>query len=268
MARYQVILAYDGTEFAGFQRQARARTVQGEVEAALGQLGWAGRVILAAGRTDTGVHASGNVIAFDLEWRHPLEELQRAINGLLPADIAVKSAVEADPGFHPRFDALSRIYRYQVYCRPQRDPLRERYAWRVWPGADLDRLQQAAGILTGVHDFSAFGAPPRPGSSPVRVVMRSEWSQTAGELVYRVEANAFLYHMVRRMVFLQVQVAQGRLGIDELERGFSEGAVRIPGLAPAHGLALDEVVYPPPAAWPAERHEPVSDEDHQGLMRD
>jgi tRNA pseudouridine38-40 synthase len=244
MARYQVILAYDGTLFAGFQRQARARTVQGEVEAALKQLGWLGRAILAAGRTDTGVHAKGNVIAFDLDWKHSAEELVRALNASLPQDVAAQSAQLAGASFHPRYDATARRYRYRILCRPTRDPLQERYSWRVWPEVCAERLETAAGIFLGVHDFCAFGAPTRPGSSTVRAVYASGWQARDGnELVYEVQGNAFLYHMVRRIVFLLVQVGQGKLEASELKRGLASGAAQMPGLAPAQGLSLVEVTY-------------------------
>ena len=143
MARYQVILVYDGTEFFGFQRQARERTVQGIVEDALRQIGWHGRTILAAGRTDTGVHASGQVIAFDLDWAHSTDDLRNGLNANLPADVAVHQVILGRPDFHPRYDAIARRYRYQIYCQSHRDPLRERYAWRVWPALRCEELQQA-----------------------------------------------------------------------------------------------------------------------------
>ena len=112
--RYKVILAYDGTHFFGFQRQGADRTVQLEVEAALRQLGWQGRAITSSGRTDSGVHATGQVIAFDLDWRHGTESLLRALNAKLPDDVAVQAVEVAPADFHPRFDATSRCYRYQV----------------------------------------------------------------------------------------------------------------------------------------------------------
>jgi tRNA pseudouridine38-40 synthase len=246
MARYQVILAYDGTLFAGFQRQARARTVQGEVEAALRQLGWQGRAILAAGRTDTGVHASGNVIAFDLDWEHPVDELVQALNARLPEDAAARSAKEAQVEFHPRYDATARRYRYRLACSPARNPLTERYAWRAWPEADLARMQAAAAVFTGTHDFAAFGAPPKPGGPTIRAIFASGWRETDGELVYEVQGNAFLYHMVRRMVFLQVKVGQGRLEASDLADGLAgkpERITQVTGLAPPQGLTLVEVRY-------------------------
>jgi tRNA pseudouridine38-40 synthase len=113
--RYQAILAYDGTHFLGFQRQGKGRTVQGVVEAALRQLGWQERTILAAGRTDTGVHASGQVIAFDFEWHHPVEALQKALNTLLPQDVSACEVQPTRADFHPCYDAVSRRYRYSLY---------------------------------------------------------------------------------------------------------------------------------------------------------
>ena len=129
MARYQLTLAYDGTDFFGSQRQAKRRTIQGEFEKALCKLGWTGRSVLMAGRTDTGVHATGQVTAFDLDWSHSDEELVRALNAALPADMAVHQARMVHAKVHPRFDALSRRYRYRLFCQPLRDPLWERFAW-------------------------------------------------------------------------------------------------------------------------------------------
>src|SRR5512137_908139 len=128
MARYQIILAYDGTGLSGSQRQATARTAQSELEKALRQLGWQERSVLLAGRTDTGVHASGQVAAFDLEWNHPLDALVRALNSHLPAALAVSAAKIVPDDFHPRFDATSRRYCYRLFSQPVRAPLRERYA--------------------------------------------------------------------------------------------------------------------------------------------
>jgi tRNA pseudouridine38-40 synthase len=243
MARYQVILAYDGTDFQGFQRQANTRTVQGVVETALAGLGWQGRTILLAGRTDSGVHGAGQVIAFDLEWLHSPDELGRAINAHLPADVAVQSVQEAAAHFHPRFDAKGRTYQYHIYCEANRDPLRDRFAWRVWPEIDPELLPPAARLLTGIHDFSAFGTPPRPGGNTIREVYRAHWEPQAGGLLFEVSANAFLYHMVRRMVYLQVQIGQRRLELEQLAQAVHAAQPQPPGLAPAQGLVLIKVQY-------------------------
>lgn len=243
MARYQVILAYDGTDFQGFQRQANVRTVQGVVETALASLGWPGQTIYCAGRTDTGVHGAGQVIAFDLEWLHSPDELGRALNAHLPADVAVRTVREAASDFHPRYDAKGRTYQYRIYCEPNRDPLRDRFCWRVWPELDLDLLQQAARLLPGIHDFAAFGTPPRPGGHTIREVFRAGWEPQAGGLLFEVSANAFLYHMVRRMVYLQVMVGQRRLELEHLAQAVCAAQPQPPGLAPAQGLVLKEVQY-------------------------
>ena len=243
MARYQVILAYDGTDFQGFQRQANARTVQGVVETALVRLNWQGRVILSAGRTDTGVHGAGQVIAFDLDWAHTALELGRALNANLPVDVAVNRVQVVAPDFHPRYDAKGRIYQYAIFCQPDRDPLRDRFAWRVWPELNLTLLQQAARLLPGNHDFAAFGTPPKPGGSTVRKLYWAKWEPQAGGLLFEVAANGFLYHMVRRMVYLQVQVGQDRLVLEQLAQAVDAAQPQPPGLAPAHGLVLKEVWY-------------------------
>ncbi len=246
MERYKVTLAYDGTHFFGFQRQGQTRTVQLEVEAALRKLNWQGSTILSAGRTDSGVHATGHVISFDLEWTHGLEELARALNANLPKDVVAKAIEVAAPDFHPRYAATARCYRYQVFFARERDPLQRRYAWRVWPPCEIESLQAAANLLRGTHDFAAFGTPPRPGGSTIRTVFAADWWQSEdGQARFEVTANAFLYHMVRRMVFVQVLVGQQRLSLADLQAAFDSPTARSlsPGLAPPWGLVLKEVQY-------------------------
>jgi tRNA pseudouridine38-40 synthase len=264
MARYQVILAYDGTEFLGSQRQTRrkkdsqeaveVRTVQGIFESALRHLGWQGRSILSAGRTDSGVHASGQVFAFDLDWRHSPEALQAALNACLPADIAVQMVRAVRPDFHPRYDAVARRYRYRIYCQPARDPVWDRYAWRIWPAVTLERLQQVARLLIGTHDFAAFGTPPRAGGSTLRTVYVADWVQNGSVLSFEVSANGFLYHMVRRMVFTQILVAQDRFAVQDVARALQQAPRKIvQGLAPPQGLTLLAVEYPvEESAWSEE----------------
>lgn len=245
MARYQVILAYDGSGFSGSQRQAHSRTVQGELEKALHKIGWSGKSVLMAGRTDTGVHATGQAAAFDFdEWAHPAETLLQALNAELPPDLAVRSLRPVSAAFHPRFDALSRTYRYRLFCEPIRDPLREKFAWRVHPPVDGDALKQNAGIFLGTHDFAAFGSPTSENGTTVRTVTKSEWRKKPdGEWQFEVRADAFLYRMVRRLVFVQVSLAQGKVSVDEVRHAL-KGRGKLPaGLAPAHGLTLVEVEY-------------------------
>jgi tRNA pseudouridine38-40 synthase len=229
--------------------------VQGVVEKALRKLNWQGKSLQVAGRTDTGVHATGQVVAFDLDWNHPVEELRQAMNAILPKDVAVRSVQPVTASFHARRDARSRTYHYHLFFGEVRDPLRERYAWRVWPKADPQLLRKAAKELVGKHDFSAFGNPPRPGSGTVRKVFQADWlagqSSEDDEWVFIVRAEAFLYHMVRRMVSLQVEIGQGKTSIEKLlwylqpqSWKEEEGPVYVQGLAPPNGLVLVEVGYP------------------------
>ena len=243
MARYQLILAYDGTHFAGSQRQASKKTVQGELEKALRTIGWTGRSVLIAGRTDSGVHAEGQSVALDFEWGHGPDRLRAALNAALPNELAVRAVKEVSPDFHPRFDAVSRLYRYRLFCDPIRDPVRERFTWRVWPAVDGDALQAAAPFFLGTHDFAAFGSAPKPSSSTVRTVSLSAWTESNGEWQFEVQADAFLYRMVRRLVFVQVAVAQGRLTVESVDQAIEKQVPLIAGLAPACGLSLVEVTY-------------------------
>ena len=251
MARYQLTLAYDGTDFFGSQRQANRRTVQGELEKALCKLGWTGRSVLMSGRTDTGVHATGQVAAFDLDWSHSDAELVGALNAVLPFDMAVHKVQMAPPLFHPRFDASARRYRYTLFCQPLRNPIRERFAWRIWPPLSGEVLPEIAKLFLGTHDFSGFGSPTTPRGSTVRTVMKADWSQPAeDEWHFHIQADAFLYRMVRRLVFVQVAVAQGKVSSGRIAASLPNTVSteakheNIPaGLAPARGLTLVEVAY-------------------------
>jgi len=250
MVRYKLTLAYDGANFFGSQRQAKKRTVQGELEKALSKIGWTGSSVLMAGRTDTGVHATGQVASVDLEWPHSDEALVRAVNSSLPVDMSVNAAQVVDDKFHPRFDAISRLYRYKLFCQPFRDPIRERFTWRVWPMINDAGLVDTAKQFLGTHEFSAFGSPTTPKGTTVRTVIKAMWMQvTDDEWHFEVQANAFLYRMVRRMVFLQVAVAQGKIAVEAVSRSLAkQGATEsrsglLSGLAPAHGLTLVNVEY-------------------------
>ncbi len=254
MARYQVILAYDGSQFAGSQRQvggsigplglSTPRTVQGVLEISLRSLGWTGKSILMAGRTDTGVHATGQVAAFDLEWMHSADKLLWALNAGLPSDLVIRSLRPTSADFHPRFDATSREYRYRVFFEPIRDPLREKFLWRTWPAVDEDALKWNASMFLGTHDFAAIGSRTTPKGTTVRTVTKAEWKKMPdGEWQFEVRADAFLYRMVRRLVFVQVSVAQGRCPVEKVQHALSKQGVLLAGLAPAHGLTLVEVSY-------------------------
>jgi tRNA pseudouridine38-40 synthase len=243
MAHYKVILAYDGSAFAGFQRQLVQRTVQGVFEESLRKLGWQDQGIWAAGRTDAGVHGRGQVVSFKLDWQHSTEDLRNALNYHLPVDVAAQSVAEVPVDFQPRFDAKSRRYRYHLICQPVRDPLRERYSWRVWPQVEKERMNTAAQDLIGPHDFNAFGRPMTRGGVTIREVYSAGWTGSGDTFWFDIEANAFLYHMVRRIVLALVEIGQEKAEIGLIRESLESGHLPLTGLAPAEGLVLEEVCY-------------------------
>jgi len=241
--RVRAVVAYDGTDYQGFQRQPNGPTVQEALEQALTKVTGEQVGILAAGRTDAGVHAEGQVIAFDTGWRHPLEDLQRALNAVLPLDIAVREIAEAPPDFHPRYDACSRHYRYTVYNHPVRSPLARRTSLHEPHRLDIGAMREAARQVVGEHDFAAFGWPPK-GRSTVRQVLRAEWSGEPPWLYFDIEANAFLYRMVRRLVGTMLLVGRGRMTVEDFSRVLaSRDRAQAGPAAPPQGLCLVEVKY-------------------------
>jgi tRNA pseudouridine38-40 synthase len=242
--RLRGVVAYDGTEYSGFQRQANALTVQEVLEAALAQITQETVTVLAAGRTDAGVHATGQVVAFDAAWRHGVDDLWRALNAVLPADIAFLQIGEAAPDFHPRYDARSRRYRYTVYNAPVRWPLILRYSLHVAAALDIVAMDRAAQLLVGEHDFAAFGQPPKQGGITVRHVLVAEWGRDAPQLYFDIEANAFLYRMVRSIVGTLLQVGRGEMKAEEFAAVLTScDRDRAGPTAPPHGLCLVEVKY-------------------------
>ncbi len=245
--RYKFTVSYNGTAFLGFQRQGNTRTVQLELENALRKLGWKEESITGAGRTDSGVHASGQVVSLAMEWHHGEEQLRNAINAALPPDLAVLKVEKAAWDFSARYSALSRTYHYHVFFSPVRDPLRDQFSWRIWPELSLESLNRITRYFTGIHDFRAFGSPPRKDRSTVRAIFTNRWvQQSDDEAFFEIEANAFLYHMVRRIVFLQIAYAKGSVTEEEIIRAVRDGIDAKPGLAPARGLQLRQVRYPEP----------------------
>jgi tRNA pseudouridine38-40 synthase len=248
--RYRATLAYDGAAYQGFQRQiGDTPTVQRAVEGAVAAVTGQTVTVLAAGRTDTGVHATGQVIAFTADWQHDTATLLRALNATLPPDIALQDLSPAPPDFHPRFDARSRRYAYRVLLVGQRQPLWRNLAWQLWNETlDREALDAGASLLTGTHDFAAFGRAPQ-GDNTVRTVFQSRWHSAAefgGQLwTYTIEADAFLHHMVRRVVWLLVSLGRGALTLAEFEAVLdSREVARVKGLAPPQGLTLEFVRYP------------------------
>ncbi len=236
-------VAYDGTDFYGFQVQAAQRTVQGTLEDALFKITQERVRVIGAGRTDSGVHALGQVVAFRTGWRRSPAELQRALNAVLPRDVAVWSLTEAAPGFHPRFDARSRVYRYTIWNHPVRNPLLRRVAHWVPQALDVGAMAEATRLLVGEHDFATFGSPPQ-GDNTVRRVIAAGWTRDGDRLYLDIEANAFLYRMVRSIVGTLLRVGRGELTVEGFADAFAAADRSQAGpTAPACGLCLVAVHY-------------------------
>jgi tRNA pseudouridine38-40 synthase len=247
----RLTLEYDGSAFSGWQRQPHARTVEGVLRQALAAVGASPVAMTASGRTDAGAHAHGQVVGLHLSFPWSPERLQAALNATLPADVVVVSAEAAEPGFHARYDALARTYRYVVVPRSDRIAVARHYAWQVRGPLDVGAMRRAAALLIGTHDFAAFGRSPRSGGSTVRTVFRVEVRHVAmtpqgGAVVIDVDADAFLYGMMRSFAGALVAIGEGRMSDSELHQLVLDPPAQRARLtvAPARGLHQWAVTYP------------------------
>jgi tRNA pseudouridine38-40 synthase len=240
---FRAVISYDGTDFLGFQWQTAGRTVQGVLESAVAQVTQAATRVVGSGRTDAGVHARGQVIAFRVSWRHTVADLQRALNAVLPMDIAVRELSLAQPGWHPRFSARSRHYRYIILNQLLRSPLDRRYAHHVIPPLDLAALQAASACLIGEHDFASFGRPTQ-GDSTVRAVISAEWWSSGPWFIFDIVGNAFLRGMVRSLTGSLLQAGTGAWPTEMMQTVLlSRDRAAVAPPAPACGLCLMAVAY-------------------------
>ncbi len=257
------LVAYDGTEFYGFQVQRGGPTIQGALEAALARITGEPCRVVGSGRTDTGVHARGQVVMAQVPWRHSLDALERAWNHFLPRAILVRRLVPVpDSRFHPRFSATARTYRYTVYHpgsgSPEghhRFPLYDRYGLVVPQRLDLEAMNQAASCLVGEHDFATFGQPPEGETRTVRVIHAAFWERLESSvapadlypweaLVFTVTGNAFLRRMVRNLVSSLLAVGQGEWDVAAFQDALTaRDRSRSRPPAPPQGLVLERVDY-------------------------
>ncbi len=243
--RFRLTLEYDGANYSGWQLQQGQDSIQARIEAALAQLFNQPIRLHAAGRTDAGVHARGQVAAFTAPRAINPIELRRALNALLPPDIAVHDASVAADDFDPRRSAKSRVYEYRILNREQRSAFAFRYAWLVREPLDFEAMREAAAHFIGEHDFAAFRTLGSDEKTTIRRVISSEWRREDDAiLVYRVEATAFLRHMVRTMVASMVEVGRGRLPATSVTALIEScDRAQAPAMAPACGLCLMAVRY-------------------------
>lgn len=246
-SRFRLTLHYDGTRFFGWQVQRRERTVQGELQTTLERLTGAPRTVTAAGRTDRGVHATGQVVAVALPSRWTADSLRSALNALLPRDIWVAAAVPAPPGFHPRHDATAREYRYRLGLSARsRSPFQRAWCWPLGREVNVDALHAAAALLPGEKSFAAFARSGQEERGDRCRVVEARWRPWELGTEFGVVANRFLHRMVRYLVGTMVEVARGRRPLHEMRgllAGTSTGLVTSPP-APPDGLFLHRVSYP------------------------
>jgi tRNA pseudouridine38-40 synthase len=240
----RLTLAYDGSGFHGYARQPGVRTVQGELEAALARILGTEVTTVAAGRTDTGVHARAQVVSLPAEDLPALDRLERSLNGLLGPEIVVDEAAVAPDGFDARRSALFRVYRYQVLNRPAPDPLQRFTTWHIAEYLDLDAMNLAASEMIGTHDFASFCRKAGGDSTTVRTVVEAGWSREGEMVFFTVKAHAFCHQMVRSLVGFQVDVGRGRRQPGEMKSVLEAKDRAAAGpVAPPHGLILWEVGY-------------------------
>jgi tRNA pseudouridine38-40 synthase len=238
----KLVLEYEGTRYHGWQAQPSAPTVEGALRNALASLTGESPALVAAGRTDAGVHALGQVVSFNLEREFPIEQLAGALNARLPGDIAVRNAQRVDQAFNARYSARARRYAYRIRQGLPKAAYQRQYAWGLHDQLDIPAMQSAAERLEGTHDFRSFGRSPRPGGHTVRRIYDVTVNGLGEWVTIAIAADAFLYGMVRRIAGALVDVGLGRRTpewMDELISG-SSTALR---MAPAHGLVQVGVEY-------------------------
>jgi len=240
---YRLIVEYDGTDFHGWQIQLGARTVQATLEDALARLLGVPTRVAAAGRTDAGVHASGQVVCFHSPRAIPPQTLRRALNALTPDDLTVCAADLVAEEFDPRRSARSRGYVYRIWNRADTSPFWRRYAWHVPWQLELEPMRLAAAQLVGECDFSSFRAAGCDAAHAVRRVLRSEVERRGDLLTYEIEATAFLRHMVRNIVGTLVEIGARRRAADLAPLLAARDRTQAAATAPAHGLCLAQVCY-------------------------
>lgn len=243
--RLAMIVEYDGKGYSGFQYQENAPSVQQQIEKAIESLTARTVRIKAAGRTDAGVHALGQVVAFDTDADYPPLTFLNALNARLPQDIAVREAHRVRPDFDPRRDAISRLYRYTLLVSKVRSPLWRRGSYRVNPPPDLDSMRAAASLMVGTHDFANFGSLLEDrGASTVRRIYGIDLKADGAFIQVDIEGNAFLPRQVRRMVGALTDVGAGRLRLEDVRRQISRAEdAPVARSLPPQGLCLVSVKY-------------------------
>lgn len=258
--RLKLTVHYDGSAFRGWQLQPDQRTVQGDLEAAISKLADRPCRVMGSGRTDTGVHATGQVAAVDLPARWTPDELRRSLNAVLADDVWVESVKAVSPDFHPRYDAVARTYTYEVGTRPEAaSPFHRRTCWPLGEELDRELLDRCAAEMVGEHSFLAFAKAGQEERGDRCHVTDARWTSFALGFRFSVTADRYLHHMVRYLVGTMVDIARGRRPVEDLSRLLAnDPELTTSPPAPAQGLFLTRVEYPEtstasPASSPSQR---------------
>ncbi|MEA3465576.1 MAG: tRNA pseudouridine(38-40) synthase TruA [Thermodesulfobacteriota bacterium] len=244
MTRICLTIEYDGSDYAGWQIQPNAVTVQACVEAALERVVGSPVRLYSSGRTDAGVHAAGMKAHFDVETLLPLSAYREGVNRALPSAIVIREAVVVADNFNARFDACGKWYQYQIYRSNIRSPLHRRISWQLGNALDLDKMIYAAQFFVGKHDFNAFRSSSCVSETSVRELYSFEIVEDGEMLLFNVRGRGFLKNMVRILVGTLVDVGIGRLAAETVEQLLLDGSRQDAGrTAPAHGLCLMDVWY-------------------------
>lgn len=239
MRRIKLVVAYDGTDYCGFQVQNNGPTIEGELNRVLSELFGEEIRVIGASRTDSGVHAYCNVAVFDTQARMPAEKMVYAINQRLPEDIRVQSSREVASDFHPRHTDTRKTYEYRIYNAPVQNPMKRRFALWNYHNLDVDKMKEAAAYLVGEHDFKSFCSADSQVESTVRTIYDLSVTQNGEDIVISVCGNGFLYNMVRIITGTLLEAGKGKIRPNEMERILEAKNRQAAGpTAPAHGLTL------------------------------
>ena len=245
MRNIKLLIEYDGTNYLGWQVQPKGATIQGILEERLGLLTGEKIRLFGSGRTDSGVHAIGQVAHFKTGSSMDTHRMQRALNSLLPPDIMIQKMEEVEESFHARKHSKSKVYEYRILNRDLRSVFHRGYVWHIPQRLDFKEMGKATQYLIGEHDFSSFRSVGSPTRTTVRKVTRAEWKRGRSGLVrFEIEANGFLKQMVRAIIGTLVEVGKGKMSAVEFRRILeSKERSKAGPTAPAHGLFLKEVKY-------------------------
>jgi len=245
MRNIKLVIEYDGTNYHGWQVQPNALTIQEVIEKKIEVMTRERVRLIGSGRTDAGVHALGQVANFKTSLRIPADGFHRGLNSLLPPDIVIKSVEEVDLQFHAQYGAKRKSYRYIILNQKIPSAIYRNYAWHVPVTLNVQAMEKAAKVICGRQDFSSFQSADPDLADPIREVFRAEWSGSAGSLLlFHIEADGFLKHMVRNIVGTLVEVGKGKICGEEFRQILAARDRRQAGMtAPPHGLFLVEVKY-------------------------